>query len=143
MLNAKRNSESKLFSPGSDINLIGKGTVIKGDIQSYGDIRIDGKIKGLLSTNAKVVVGPGGEIEGDIVCQNADIMGKVTGTIKVEELLFLKADSIVNGDIYTSQFEMEPTAKFNGRCQMEAIDQEMLEPKENASSNKQAKQTTT
>ncbi|KAA2240226.1 polymer-forming cytoskeletal protein [Chitinophaga agrisoli] len=121
MFNNNRNSkgESKTIMPSSNVNIIGSGTSIQGDIVCEGDIRIDGQVHGLVSTKAKIVVGPEGEITGDLVCESADILGKVTGIIKVEELLFLKGNAFVKGDVYTAHFEMEPTAKFNGRCYME------------------------
>ena len=39
------------------INMIGKGTSIKGDIKSDGDFRIDGALKGSINANGKIVVG--------------------------------------------------------------------------------------
>jgi cytoskeletal protein CcmA (bactofilin family) len=117
--NQKSKGDSKTMLPTSTINIIGSGTSIQGDIVCEGDIRIDGQVNGLVSTKAKIVVGPEGDITGDLVCQSADILGKVTGIIKVEELLFLKANALVKGDVYTAHFEMEPTAKFNGRCYMD------------------------
>ncbi|GAA0555275.1 bactofilin family protein [Chitinophaga japonensis] len=129
--NNNRNSkgESKTILPSSNVNIIGSGTSIQGDIVCEGDIRIDGQVSGLVSTKAKIVVGPEGEITGDLVCQSADILGKVTGIIKVEELLFLKGNSMVKGDVYTAHFEMEPTAKFNGRCYMDAEENESVKDK--------------
>jgi cytoskeletal protein CcmA (bactofilin family) len=131
MFNKNGNSkgESKAILPSSNVNIIGSGTSIQGDIVCEGDIRIDGQVNGLVSTKAKIVVGPEGEIIGDLVCQSADILGKVTGIIKVEELLFLKSSAFVKGDVYTAHFEMEPTAKFNGRCYMEADDNENAKDK--------------
>jgi cytoskeletal protein CcmA (bactofilin family) len=120
--NRNNRSESKTVMPTSNVNIIGSGTSIQGDIVCEGDIRIDGQVNGLVSTKAKIVVGPEGEIIGDLVCQSADIIGKVTGIIKVEDLLFLKGNALVKGDVYTAHFEMEPTAKFNGRCYMEQED---------------------
>ncbi len=115
---SKSKGDSKSMLPSSTINIIGSGTSIQGDIVCEGDIRIDGQVNGLVSTKAKIVVGPEGDITGDLICQSADILGKVTGIIKVEELLFLKGNAHVKGDVYTAHFEMEPTAKFNGRCYM-------------------------
>ena len=107
-------------APVSDVvNIISKGTFIQGDIQSEGEIRIDGKVKGVVSSKSKVVVGNDGIVEGDIVCTNADILGTISGTIKVSELLYLRSSALVNGDVTTRQFQMEPTARFNGRCIME------------------------
>jgi cytoskeletal protein CcmA (bactofilin family) len=122
MFNQTKKGDAKGLMPTSNINLIGNGTTINGDIACEGDIRIDGQVNGLVSTKAKIVVGPEGEINGDMVCQSADILGKVTGIIKVEELLFLKGNALIKGDIYTAHFEMEPTVKFNGRCYMDPND---------------------
>jgi len=120
--NRNTKTEGKAIMPTSNINIIGSGTSIQGDIVCEGDIRIDGQVNGLVSTKAKIVVGPEGEITGDLVCQSADVLGRVTGIVRVEELLFLKGNAHVKGDVYTAHFEMEPTAKFNGRCYMEPDD---------------------
>ncbi|MCL6524247.1 MAG: polymer-forming cytoskeletal protein [Thermoflavifilum sp.] len=101
-----------------EVNLIATGTLIQGSITSAGDIRIDGKIDGTVCADARVVVGKEGEIHGDIICKSADIMGKVRGTIRVEDLLSLKETAVVEGDIYTHRLEISPSAVFNGQCRM-------------------------
>ena len=55
-----RNNENETQS----INLIGNGTVIKGDIIANGDIRIDGTLHGSLNTKGKMVIGPSGSVKG-------------------------------------------------------------------------------
>ena len=57
-------------------NLIGNGTVIKGDIESNGDIRIDGRLIGSLKSNGKVIIGQTGIMEGDITCKQAGHLRK-------------------------------------------------------------------
>ncbi|MBX5439281.1 MAG: polymer-forming cytoskeletal protein [Thermoflavifilum sp.] len=116
----KSHAANHRSSPCGEVNLIASGTLIRGHITSAGDIRIDGKLDGTLSTDARVVVGKEGEIHGDIICKSADIMGKVKGTIRVEDLLSLKETAVVDGDIYTHRLEMAPSAVFNGQCRMEA-----------------------
>jgi cytoskeletal protein CcmA (bactofilin family) len=101
------------------VNMIGKGTSIKGDIRSDGDFRVDGTLHGSIQSNGKIVVGVTGSIEGDITCQNADLSGQVKATIRVKELLSLKATSKVTGDVYTSKLAIEPGAKFSGTCNMD------------------------
>ena len=107
-------------TPVGSTTIIGTGTVIRGDIENNGDIRIDGKLIGNLSSKAKVLIGQDGIVEGDIVGQQADIMGKVTGKIKIYELLQLRGKSNVSGEITTGKLEVEPSASFNGSCQMGA-----------------------
>ena len=112
-------SEKTVSTPGG-ASLIAAGTTLKGDITSNGDIRIDGTLVGNMHCSAKVIIGANGVVEGDISGQQADIMGKVSGTIKVKELLQLKGGSVVNGNLHASKLQIEPSANFNGQCHMNA-----------------------
>jgi len=100
------------------INLISNGTEITGDIKSNGDIRIDGALKGSLSTKGKVVIGSTGKINGEVYCKNSEVSGTVEGKISVGQLLNLKASSKIIGDIVTFKLSIEPGAKFTGNCKM-------------------------
>lgn len=99
-------------------SIIAGGTEITGNIKCDGDIRIDGVLKGNIQSNSKVILGPDGRIQGDIEARQADIMGAVSGKIVVTDLLNLKGKAEVDGDIYTGQLQVEPTASFNGSCHM-------------------------
>ena len=103
------------------INTIGQGTVVTGDIQSKGDIRVDGTLKGSVNTSGKVVLGKEGVIEGDVVCNSADISGLIKAKITVSQLLSLKATAKLNGDIITNKLSIEPGAAFTGSCSMGAV----------------------
>jgi len=105
---------------GNGTTLISSGTTIKGDISSNSDIRVDGTIIGNINRRAKIVVGGSGVVEGDINGNHADIVGKTSGTIKVKELLQLRGECVVNGNIYAGKLQIEPTATFNGQCHMGA-----------------------
>ncbi len=121
MFNQKSKSETsgEVSAPGTGAaTLIAAGTTLKGDISSNGDIRIDGTLQGNIQCQAKVIIGSNGSVEGDISGQQADIMGKVAGTIKVKELLQLKGGSHVNGNLYAGKLQIEPSANFNGQCHM-------------------------
>src|SRR5436190_1845490 len=55
------------------MNQFGNGTVISGDVNAEGDVRIDGKVTGNVTSKSKVVIGATGIIDGNIFCQNAYI----------------------------------------------------------------------
>src|SRR4030095_1653522 len=105
MFNAKSKSENGENIPAS-ASMIGAGTSLKGDITSNGDLRIDGTLIGNIIGSAKVIIGSNGVVEGDISGQQADIMGKVTGSIKVRELLQLKNGCAVNGNISAGKLQV-------------------------------------
>lgn len=113
--NKNANAES------SAINLIGLGTQIIGDITSAGDIRIDGVLNGNIKLNGRLVIGPNGKIEGNVICQNADISGEIKGTVEVVEMLALKSTAKILGDMIIGKLSIEPGAIFTGSCNMGAI----------------------
>jgi cytoskeletal protein CcmA (bactofilin family) len=110
------------------INLLSAGTVVKGEIKLNGDFRLDGTFIGSINCKGKVVVGPTGSIEGEIICQNADFSGEVKATVKVAELLTLKETARYTGDITTNKLSIEPGAKFSGNCIMEGTGMKMNAP---------------
>ncbi|MBL7883750.1 MAG: polymer-forming cytoskeletal protein [Bacteroidia bacterium] len=103
------------------VNIIGTGTIIEGDITTNGDMRIDGSLTGTINVKGKLVVGVSGMVEGEIICQNADISGTIKGKIGVAELLSLKSSSKLTGDIITNKIAIEPGATFSGSCSMGGI----------------------
>ena len=113
----KNSSSPEKTAPGS-ATLISSGTILRGNVKSESDLRIDGTIHGNVTSSAKIVVGPGGFVEGNIEGANADITGKVKGNIVVKELLQLREKSNVEGNINAGKLQVDPAAIFNGKCQM-------------------------
>jgi cytoskeletal protein CcmA (bactofilin family) len=107
------------------INTIGSGTSVTGNIQTTGDIRIDGRLEGTLHSKGKVVIGPTGSVKGDIHCQLADLYGSIEGNISCSELLALKASANLKGDIQAGKLSIEPGAAFSGVCTMGAVVKEI------------------
>ena len=71
------------------INTITVGTSIKGDIQANGDFRLDGTLEGNITLTGKLVIGEQGRIVGNVVCQNANVIGIIDGNLSVKEFLTL------------------------------------------------------
>ena len=101
-------------------NTIGKGTVLEGSIETYGNIRIEGKVIGNIKSKSKIALGHSSHVQGNITAQNADLEGEVKGRIEITEILILKSTAIVHGDIVTGKLVVEPGAVFNGSCKMGA-----------------------
>ena len=97
---------------------INKGTTFKGEIESNGNLRVDGTVEGQINCKTKLVLGSDCNIIGNIVAQNAEIAGKVDGNIEATEIVTLKASAKINGDITTAQLIIEPGANFNGKSNM-------------------------
>ncbi|RYZ55518.1 MAG: polymer-forming cytoskeletal protein [Sphingobacteriales bacterium] len=119
MLFKKSNKEQKAAARFADkVSIVAAGMSIVGEIQSDGDIRIDGSIIGNVYCNARVVVVGTGRVDGDIEAVNIDIHGRVTGNVKASDTLTVKSNAIIEGDILCSGLQIEPNATFNGQCRM-------------------------
>lgn len=101
------------------VNIIQIHTQISGDVNCKGDLRLDGTIKGNVKVSGRLVMGHDAHIEGLVECENAEISGRIKGDIKVKEVLHLKKNCIVEGDIYTKKLIIEADAVFNGKCIMQ------------------------
>ena len=106
-------------------NNIGKGTLLKGDVETYGNLRVEGKVVGNVKTKSKIVLGQSAHVEGNILAQNAEIEGELNGNIEITEVLILKPTAIIHGDIVTNKLIVESGAKFNGGCKMGSVSKEI------------------
>ncbi len=99
-------------------NIIGNGTKFVGDIETNGDLRVDGVIEGNVRSQGKFVLGGSGSVKGNIKCASAEISGSFEGKMEVSELLSLKASSYFKGEMHVNKLSIEPGAKFIGSCVM-------------------------
>lgn len=99
-------------------NLIGKGTVIEGNIIADGDLILEGIVRGDVTTKTKLIVGAGSVVEGNILADHAEVAGRVRGTVQASGLLIIKASSVIDGDVITKNLNVESGSTFNGRFQV-------------------------
>lgn len=122
MFNNKKKTPDATSSSSStssnSINSLVTGTKVEGTIHANNDIRVDGKLTGTLNCKGRVIIGPEGQIEGEITCQNAVIEGKFSGTLNVSETLNVRETANIHGDINTNKLLVQSGAVFNVNCTM-------------------------
>lgn len=121
MFNNKKetSSTSKIMADGKvSETTIGNGASISGDMETVGSIRLDGQITGNVISQARVVIGASGYLEGNLKAESSIIDGKIKGTVSIQSLLTLKATAVIDGDIVCNKLVIENGASFNGSCKM-------------------------
>lgn len=116
--NGKPMSNGVSASPSNALNSLVQGTDITGKIKAANDFRIDGSLNGDLACEAKVIIGATGHVEGEITCENALIEGSFDGTLVVRDMLQVRSNAKVNGDISYGKLEVDSGAEINGTCNM-------------------------
>jgi cytoskeletal protein CcmA (bactofilin family) len=106
--------------------VVGPSVKIQGDLNSEGNIRIEGQVAGKVHTTQSVHVGEAAKIAADVQAGNAIIAGEVQGNIKVSGNLILQSTARIAGDIACSILRVEDGAQFTGKCNMKgaAVDKQ-------------------
>lgn len=108
--------------------VVGPSVKIQGDLNSEGNIRIEGHVQGKVRTSQSVFIGNGAKIAADVLAGNAVIGGEVQGNIKVQGNLVLQSTAVIAGDITCQVLRVEDGAHFTGKCVMNAGPIKELEP---------------
>jgi cytoskeletal protein CcmA (bactofilin family) len=100
-------------------SLIGAGTTVTGDIAFVGGLRIDGAVRGNVSTangeSGTLVISEHARIDGEVNVSHVVVNGTVNGPITANDFLELQAKAKVNGDIEYRTLEMHLGAVVQGR----------------------------
>jgi cytoskeletal protein CcmA (bactofilin family) len=85
---------------------------INGNLQSEGDVRVDGQICGDIRC-AHLVVGREATVVGHIVAEEAVVRGRVKGTIRANRVV-LQDTACVECDIFHKVLSVDEGAEFDG-----------------------------
>ncbi len=103
---------------GSLNTLVGKDSMIEGNMRIKGSLRIDGYIKGEVKCSELLTIGLNGTVEGSVKARHLVLGGKVLGDVFAEERIELQNKSLVEGDITTKSLVVEAGAVFHGKSNM-------------------------
>ncbi len=111
--------------------VVGPSVKIQGDLNSEGNIRIEGSVMGKVATTQSVHVGEAAVIQADMQAGNAIIAGQIQGNIKVIGNLILQSTAKVHGDITCTVLRVEDGALFTGKCNMKGAASDKKSPANN------------
>ncbi len=98
--------------------VVGPSVKIQGDLNSEGNIRIEGAVAGKVQTTQSVHIGEHAKIAADVLAGNAIIAGEIHGNVKITESLILQPTARIVGDISCGILRVEEGAQFTGKCSM-------------------------
>jgi cytoskeletal protein CcmA (bactofilin family) len=110
----------KKYQPSAH-STIGTGVRINGDCVFEGDLHIDGTVAGSVTGQdaqpTVLVIGETGKVEGAVTADHVVIAGSVIGPVLARDLLELRAQAHVCGDVRYKALEMQRGAEVAGQLQ--------------------------
>ena len=107
------------MAQGDQINIIGKGIVIKGNLTGGGDLVIEGRVEGQIALKNHLTIEGTGRVQADIRAEELTINGEASGNIDASTKVSINSSAKVSGDIKAPRVVIEDGAVFNGSVEME------------------------
>jgi len=99
---------------------LGKGTRVSGKLTFEGPVRIEGHVEGELAAHDTLTIGEGADVRAQVTGTSIVVHGKVTGDIKANKRLEIRAPGKVTGNITTPVLVIHEGIVFEGQCSMGA-----------------------
>jgi cytoskeletal protein CcmA (bactofilin family) len=99
--------------------VIGSGIVVDGEITGTAPVRVEGTVKGRIDLESMVIVAESGIVEADVLSDEVEINGQVTGNVTARERAEIKTDGRMVGDIKAPRILIADGAGFKGHIDMD------------------------
>jgi cytoskeletal protein CcmA (bactofilin family) len=121
--------DEAVSSSGVAETIVGTSVKLKGNLQSGGDITIDGSVNGEIKTKGSVNIGPNANVIANVKAKRVTVAGTVQGNIEAVERLTLTETGRVYGDVVVNLLSISAGAIFTGKSTMiEKVKQPTNEP---------------
>jgi cytoskeletal protein CcmA (bactofilin family) len=110
--------KSEVFNVGGIDTAIGSSVKLRGNLETEGDVMLDGNLLGNIKSGGQVVIGVNGGIKGNIQAISVTTAGHVEGHIVAVDSVSITETGQVHGDISSGRLEVGMGAIFIGTSKM-------------------------
>jgi cytoskeletal protein CcmA (bactofilin family) len=100
------------------LSIISAGTVVTGDIECNGVLKVEGRVTGSVRRARQLMLAKDGAISGDVTASEVVVGGVIDGNVSASERIELQTTAVVNGDIATKSIVVMEGARINGGVKM-------------------------
>jgi cytoskeletal protein CcmA (bactofilin family) len=98
--------------------IVGSETIFRGELESKGTVRIDGRMEGNVIAGC-LIIGAGGIVTGDVEVREMIVGGRHIGNIRASEGVEIQPTGEVYGDIASLRLAVAEGGRFDGRSRMQ------------------------
>ncbi len=113
-------SSASSSSSSQQSTVIARGVTLEGNFQGQGDVVVEGRVKGSLTTTGTLTVGTEAVIEAEVKVTDASVAGTIQGNVSVSNRLELQPTAKIIGDVTTQVIAIEAGASLQGRLSVGA-----------------------
>jgi len=100
-----------------------QAVVVKGELRTTEDLTIEGRVDGsIICEDGSVVVAANARVGGDIIARDITVFGRSDGQLIATEIVDVRADAVVTGQVLAPRFVLDEAAHFQGRVAPQLLD---------------------
>ena len=100
---------------GAGYSVLDAQLTVRGDIETEGTLRVDGRLEGSIRRADVVVIGTGASVVGDISAREVIVGGTVEGNVTATTRVELQPSAVVTGDIDAGAIMIHEGGAVQGR----------------------------
>ena len=100
---------------GAGYSVLDANLTMRGDIETDGTLRVDGRLEGSIRRADVVVIGTGASVVGDICAREVIVGGTVQGNVAASSRVELQPSAVVTGDIEAGAIMIHEGGSVQGR----------------------------
>ena len=105
------------------MSTLGSTIAVKGEVRASEDIIVEGRIDGPISCeNGSVVISPSAHVTGTIIARDITVFGRTAGHLVATEVVDVRPDATVTGQVTSKRFILDAAAYFKGRVSPQQLD---------------------
>lgn len=102
---------------------LGPTVVVRGELSSMDDIRIEGRIDGpVWCEGHAVTIAETANITGDVIGRDITVAGEVSGTLLAREVVDLRTTANVTGRIVSARLVLNDGGTFHGTVEPQQVE---------------------
>jgi cytoskeletal protein CcmA (bactofilin family) len=94
---------------------------IRGELDTDGTVRVDGHVEGALHRAGSLIIGPRGEVVGDVEAAEVVVAGTVRGNVHATTRLEIEPGASVYGEIRANAMILREGAIIHGKVSIGAV----------------------
>ena len=99
-------------------NVLNSDVEIKGNLKFSGELTMEGKLEGEISSDGLLHLGETGSVNGNLNVNSVVVRGKINGNVTAKDKIEIKSKAEVFGDIRASKLVIEEGVTFVGKTEV-------------------------
>jgi cytoskeletal protein CcmA (bactofilin family) len=105
------------------MSLLGRTIKVVGEVQSAGELTIEGHVTGPITCDGGTVTLTASCVEeGDVIAGDITVFGRAAGQLIATDVVDVRPGAVVAGAVIAPRFILDETAQFNGRVDPKRLD---------------------